>query len=1068
MPKTSLIARKGGGRQGLLDYSTRASIPLRGGDIGVVCEPLIRRGPDGNQQRALRFDLPPALVDVVGADNIEIRDEQRSAIRTEEAPGPNGSIRLLVPCYEQETPVRIRVHAGGLDAEISLVLDVPREWTIHLVHHSHLDIGYTDPQPRIRAEQRSYIDSALDLCRASDDWPEDVQFRWTIESRWVADEWMQTRPRERVEELMRRVREGRIELSALPYNMHLDTCSTDELHELLRPTVQLRERYSVDLPSAMQTDVPGQPLGLPQALQEAGVRYLSVAHNWAGRSMPHIHGGKDLPRLFRWRSPSGAEVLVWMTDSPHGAAYMEGPNVGLHQSYGDVDLLLPSYLYSLANNPYPFPPGTFGWHGDPVSDREPYPWDVLHLRTQGHGGDNAPARLQAASIAKQWNETWQWPRLVTSTSTAFFADAEARLGDEIQTFEGDWGDWWVEGVGSAALPQSIVRDAQARVTDAQFVSRAGQLLGIGDDDAELQADERRLADGCYQAISLFNEHTWGAANSWLYSDRGMESGGLQWQWKASRALDAEEATREFLESATAALGDHVALEPSALQSVVVLNPQTWASSTTASFLLREATVPMSQDIVVVDSRTRTPLAHSLTAQTNPTFREAGRWVRVSVPDIPGLGYVRLDVRAADAAAVGASASDAPGSEGEEASAAIGPVSGGAQSPGGDTQTPVLENEYLRVEYDTARSCIASIIDRGTGRELVNTDSVVGFDQYIYDEYTTAGGFNHQSNKSATSPKLELLGSRSLPRPSVVLEATDDGVEQRLVVEFSAPGVDRAWTTLRLRRGESLLRIEHRLRKPTTLTKESAYFAFPFAMSQPQVRYEITGGVTGDGLPEVPGAPQHMRAVRHWVSLDSVEDGSVAWVTRNAPLVESGAIALPYAPFPDSTAPREPATLYSWVHNNVWDTNFPIEQAFETTFEYAVGVPGTSGRTGHALGAATAASVVHPPVVVPARGGAGAREVAPQGQLVGLDTAESADQAVQVVAVSAGESGSVLVKLQSFSAEPSTVRVSLPGVGVRTAVSTSYLENGGADLAVHDGAALVSLAPGDVKAVALTP
>lgn len=1014
----------------------------------MVCEPLIRRGADGARRRALRFDLPPTLVDLVGADHIEIRDEQGSTIPTEAASGPEGTVRLLVPHYEQETPVRVRVHHGDLDAEVSLVLDVPREWTIHIVHHSHLDIGYTDPQPRIRTEQRSYIDSALDLCRATDDWPHDVQFRWTVESRWMVDQWMQTRPSDRVEELMRRIREGRIELSALPFNTHLDTCSTDELHEMLRPTLELRERYSVELPSAMQTDVPGQPVGLPHALQEAGVRYLSVAHNWAGRSMPHHHGGDDLPRLFRWRSPSGAEVLVWMTDSPHGAAYMEGPNIGFHESYGHVDRLLPSYLYSLANNPYPYPPGTFGWHGDPVSDRKPYPWDVLHLRTQGHGGDNGPARLQAASIAKQWNETWEWPHLITSTGPAFFEDAEARLGDQIQTFEGDWGDWWVEGVGSAALQQSIVRDAQTRVIDAQFVSRTAQLLGIErDDDAELQAEERRLADGCYRAISLFNEHTWGAGDSWRHSDQGWASGGLQWQWKGSRSIDAEEVTREFLEKTSAELADHVASDPAALQSIVVVNPQTWASSTTASFLLREAIVPIDQDIVVVDARTGERLAHTEAEQTNFTFREAGRWVRVSVPDIPGLGYVRLDVRAADA-----SVEDA----------------GPRPLSGGDGTAPVLENEYLRVEYDTARSCIASIVDRTTGRELVNKDSVVGFDQYVYDEYTTAGGFNHQSNKTSTSTRQELLGSRSLPRPSVVLEEADDGVEQRLVVEFAARGVDGAVTTLRLRRGESLLRIEHRLNKPMTRTKESAYFAFPFALSEPEVRYDITGGVTGDGLPHVPGAPQHMRAIRHWVSLDSAEDGSVAWVTRNAPLVETGAIALPYAPFPDSTAPREPGTVFSWVHNNVWDTNFPIEQAFETTFEYAVGVPGASGRTGAALGAATAESVVHPPVVVPARGGADTREVPAQGELVKLDADGSAGRQVRVVAVTTGKNGAVLVKLQSFSTEPAAVRLSLPGVGVRTARLTTYLENGGEDLPVHDGAAQVSLAPWAVKAVALTP
>ncbi|GAA1488779.1 glycoside hydrolase family 38 C-terminal domain-containing protein [Brachybacterium sacelli] len=1045
MPKTSLVARGPGHRERLLEASARAWIPVGDETIAVVCEPLIRKDDDGARMRALRLDLPPGVRGSLSPADVHITDGDGSTVRTAEAPAPEGTVRILVPLFAQETTVHVAVRTTEVDAGTDVVLDVPREWTIHLVHHSHLDIGYTDPQPRIRAEQRSYIDSALDLCRATDDWPEDVRFRWTVESRWVVDDWMRSRPRARIDELVRRIREGRIELSALPYNVHLDTCSTDELHEMLRPTVEFSRKYGVELPSAMQTDVPGQPVGLPQALSDAGVRYLSVAHNWAGRSMPHTHGDDDLPRLFRWRAPSGAEVLVWKTDSPHGGAYMEGPHVGLHESYAEVDRLLPSYLSNLAHLPYPYPPGIFGWHGEEVSTRDPYPWDVLHLRTQGRGGDNAPARLQAAEIAKEWNETWQWPRLVTSTSTAFFEDAQERLGDEIRTFEGDWGDWWVEGVGSGALPQSLVRDAQARVRDAHFVSRTGQMLGIDGTDAMDAGDERRLADAGYQAISLFDEHTWGASNSWLASDRGMDSGGLQWQWKASRALDAEEATREFLEKASSELADQVGSDPSSLLSVLAVNTHGWAGSTTASFLLREAIVPFSQEIVVLDARTGEPLAHTEAEQVNHTFREAGRWIRVTVPDVPALGYVRLDVRAAPETSAARRSDTAEGTA---------------------LEALVLQNEFLRVEYDANRSCITSIRDLAGDRELVNPDSVLGFDQYVYDEYTTASGFNHHSNRSSSSSKLELLGSRSLAGPSVLTEAVDDGVEQRLVLEFTAAGIEQGWTTLRLRHGENLLRIEHRLRKPTTETKESAYFAFPFALAEPRVHFEITGGIAGDDLPSIPGAPTHMRAMRNWVSMESEQDGSVAWVTRNAPLVESGVIALPYAPFPDSTAPREPATVYSWAHNNVWDTNFPNQQAFETTFEYAVGVPGDSGRHGDVLAAATAASVVHPPVAVPAHGAPGAPVPPPQGQLLAV-TGDGAE-AVQVVTVSAGEQGAVLVKLQSFAADPVTVQVSLPQVDVRAARSTSYLGEEGEDLPLRDGAGVLTLEPRGVRAVALLP
>ncbi|MEU8227863.1 hypothetical protein [Kribbella sp. NPDC048915] len=41
---------------------------------------------------------------------------------------------------------------------------------------------------------------------------------------------------------------------------------------------------------------------------------------------------------------------------------------------------------------------------------------------------------------------------------------------------------------------------------------------------------------------------------------------------------------------------------------------------------------------------------------------------------------------------------------------------------------------------------------------------------------------------------------------------------------------------------------------------------------------------------------------------------------------------------------EPGTVYSWVHNNIWDTNFPSEQAFDQEFRYSIAfAPAGSGN-----------------------------------------------------------------------------------------------------------------------------
>jgi len=1011
-------------RAGTLALAVAAEAAAGPWRLRVLPEPLVRRR-EQLRERSVRLlvmdaDDTPATPEELRSWTVTASVADVGEVPVVTASGPPGSLRLFLPFDEDSQHVVMEARDGALHATFAFTLEPAREWTIHLVHHSHLDIGYTDPQGTVLGEHVAFLDSLLDLTRATDSWPEDARFRWAVESLWSFEQWAAARPRGRVEEFMDRVRAGQIELTAMPYNLHTDTCSTDELHELLRSARQLMRQYGVQFAAAMQTDVPGTVAGLPDALAQIGVRYLSVAHNWAGRSVPQMNGGQHLPRLFRWRAPSGASVLVWMTDSPHGLAYMEGAVLGFDSSYEMVDDLLPAYLTSLSTRPYPFPPGMFGWHGPAVEDRAPYPWNVLHLRLQGRFADNAPPRLIMAETVQRWNETWEYPRLRLSTNTDFFEDAESRLADQIETFEGDWGDWWVEGVGSGARPQAMVRRAQASLPTGQSLYGMAAILhhkGGASSGNELSRAAQAGAGRVYQSVSLFNEHTWGASNPWTHGDSGVDSGEQQWHWKYAHALRGLDDADVFVDHASAALGSALPAATDADLTYWVVNTTAAARTAVASLFIPESRVPLDRALAVRDGRTETPLAYQAVPQTNPNHRNAGRFLRVAVPDVPPFGLVRLEL------SVQAQTADAsPPDE-----RAVDPL--------------VLENEHLRVAVDLRRSCIASIVDKATGRELVDQEAVVGFNGYVYDTYTTAGGYNTHSGQTAVTEELELLGSRSLARPAVVLERIDDPVEQRLTYEYPADGVRWARTTLRLGRDAAHLEIDNRLDKPTTMTKESAYLAFPFALHEPVVQYEITGAMTGTGLEHVPGAPQHMRAVRSFVSLaDAV--GAVAWVTRDAPLVQPETIALPYAPFPDSTAPRQPGTIYSWVHNNIWDTNFPSQQGFETTFRYAIGVARAGERLPpSALALRTAYEVDQPLVAIPAEGPP-STDMPTEVSLLALD-----DNRIKVIAVLAqppdegldedAHATDLLVRLQSYATEPAPVTLTC-GFELSQAWTATYL------------------------------
>ncbi|MCQ8193065.1 glycoside hydrolase family 38 N-terminal domain-containing protein [Streptomyces rugosispiralis] len=1015
-------------RTSMIGLAVAATARAGGTELRALPEHLVRRAGDGARRGVRILVSGDAPAHDQWTFDVEIAG--RGRVPVEVLPAPGGP-RLLLPLERDRRDVRIEARNGDASAVLAFALEPPRDWTIHLVHHSHLDIGYTDPQGTVLGEHVAFLDSCLDLTRTTDGWPDDARFRWAVESLWSFEQWAAVRPPERVTEFIERVRAGQIELTAMPYNLHSDTCSTDELHELLRLARRVRDTYGIDFRSAMQTDVPGSVAGLPDALSPLGVRYLSVAHNWAGRSVPTTNGGARLPRLFRWRAPSGKEVLVWMTDSPHGLAYMEGPVLGFDTSYAMVDDLLPAYLTSLATNPYPFPPELLGAPAPAPGEREPYPWDVLHLRVQGHFGDNAPPRLILAETVRRWNETWDSPRLRLSTNTDFFTDAEARLGDAIPAFEGDWGDWWVEGVGSGARPQAMVRRAQSTVTDAATLYGIAALASPAGPTTDLATAARGGADQVYRSVSLFNEHTWGAADPWTHGDAGGESGEQQWHWKYGYALHGDNDADTFLDHASAALG---AVLPAAADADVTY----WAVNTTAAartsvvtVFLRESRVPLTSRVSVADGRTGAELPLVQEAQTNPVHRDAGRWLHIQVPDVPPFGVVRLDVTVTGENGGKAVTSPAPlrldgDEDGEEREVRAVPLP--------TAEDLILENDHLRVRIDLTRACVASLVEKATGRELVDQDAVVGFNGYVYDTYTTAGGYNHQANKTTVSEELELLGSRTLARPAVLLERVDDALGRRLTYEYAADGVHRARTTVSLGRDDAHLVIDNRFDKPATMTKESAYLAFPFALTRPTVHYEITGALTGTGLAHVPGAPQHMRAVRSFVSLTD-DGGPVAWITRDAPLVEPETIALPYAPFPDSTSPRQPGTVYSWVHNNLWDTNFPSQQAFHTTFRYAVGVrrPGET-IDADALALRTAYEVDHPLIGVPAHGAPDADRPAE----LALLSVDDARVAVRDAAPVPGDDGvDLLVRLQSFATEPGTVRLRC-GFPVAAAERATYL------------------------------
>jgi hypothetical protein len=189
---------------------------------------------------------------------------------------------------------------------------------------------------------------------------------------------------------------------------------------------------------------------------------------------------------------------------------------------------------------------------------------------------------------------------------------------------------------------------------------------------------------------------------------------------------------------------------------------------------------------------------------------------------------------------------------------------------------------------------------------------------------------------------------------VVARVSND-VEERVTVRVAGAGCKWIESTYRLVRGVRRLDVEHRLAKVATTEKESVFVVFPFALAEPSVAFELTGGVGGSAA--LPGSAAHFHAIRHWVVLQDAT-ATVAWSTLEAPLVQLGNVFLPYPPYPPTVDGAGRGLVTSWAMNNVWDTNFPASQGGETVFSYAIASAGP-GADARALAIETAAAQTQP-------------------------------------------------------------------------------------------------------------
>lgn len=176
---------------------------------------------------------------------------------------------------------------------------------VMILHHSHVDIGYTHPQSMYWELQKGYLDAALDMLDRTEGWPDDLSRpRWTAEATAPVMRWLETASAQEVTRLKKYLKSGRFGISGFEYNT-TPLSSSESLARQLYPVRRLREQLGADIRTVNQHDVTGLPWGAVDLLLDSKIELLIMAINL------HL-SGTPIPRpaVYRWRGPSGRELLV--------------------------------------------------------------------------------------------------------------------------------------------------------------------------------------------------------------------------------------------------------------------------------------------------------------------------------------------------------------------------------------------------------------------------------------------------------------------------------------------------------------------------------------------------------------------------------------------------------------------------------------------------------------------------------------------------------------------------------------------------------------------------------------
>lgn len=502
-----------------------------------------------------------------------------------------------------------------------------------------------------------------------------------------------------------------------------------------------------------------------------------------------------------------------------------------------------------------------------------------------------------------------------------FADAILAEKPDLPVVRADMPDTWIHGVMSMPQETAIARNVRPQIGAWEALNTLLRAWGI-----EVPAVEDEVAQA-YEGSLMYGEHTWGYSMSPFGYHYGQQWADLRakghyvrleesWKEKGAHVRESCPPAASTLSRDTHVLARSVHADG---PRIVVFNPLPWVRDDLVSMSL-----PRGKDVALQDVASGDPVPVGVLSKQTAEGKKNAVELCFVARNVPPLGYRTYLVTAAPADEAARQDDSAP-----------------------------IENRHLRLQLDASRGVVASLVDRSSGRELLDASSEYGAGQYLYERFDAEdireyfntylkhipGWAPHfargdlppvsEAPHSITSPKdFETRVSRHEVSATALMQGSPrqketSAVRLRVVLCQDRPHVDLFWG------------IQSKQPDPWP---EAGWLCLPFKVDRPTFRLGRLGSVIDPAQDAPRGSNFDVFCLSTGMTITGPDGKGVGLCPVDSPLVSIGRPGL-YR-YAKEFGEREPVVFVN-LFNNVWGTNF--QQWTEGSWQSRVRIWAVEGK-----------------------------------------------------------------------------------------------------------------------------